>query len=236
MEHENYQRQLELLLARLGGRRPRLLLHACCAPCSSYVLEALTPYFDITVDYYNPNIDTAEEYAHRAAEMRRFAAQAAELSAPVEVLVAPYAPEEFYAAARGMENLPEGGARCWACYRLRLAHAAQLAAAGGYDYFCTTLSISPHKNAQKLNEIGRETAARYGVAWLPSDFKKKDGFKRSTQLSAEYGMYRQDYCGCVFSKRELAARAARQAGASAAPRAGCPVQEPAPPAGARAKP
>ena len=206
MPKENYQLELDRLIAALDGRRPRLLLHSCCAPCSSYVLEALTPHFAVTVDYYNPNIDTAAEYAHRAEEQRRFAARAGELAGPVEVLVAPYEPAEFYAAAKGLEQLPEGGARCWACYRLRLAHTARRAAEGGYDYFCTTLSISPHKDAAKLNEIGRELAAQYGVAWLPSDFKKKNGFKRSTELSAAYGMYRQDYCGCVFSKREAEAR------------------------------
>ena len=200
-----YQKELEQLIAGLDGRRPLLLLHSCCAPCSSYVLESLTPYFDITVDYYNPNIDTAEEYAHRAAEQRRFAAGAA-LSSPVAVHVEPYQPREFYEAVRGLEQIPEGGARCFACYRLRLAQAARLAKAGGYDYFCTTLSISPHKNAAKLNEIGEEAAAETGVAWLPADFKKKGGFQRSTQLSAQYGMYRQDYCGCVFSKRERAAK------------------------------
>lgn len=198
---QNYQKELEGLLAGLAGRRPRLLLHSCCAPCSSYVLESLTPFFDITVDYYNPNIDTAEEYAHRAAEQRRFAAQAA-LFSPVAVHVEPYAPREFYEAVKGLEHIPEGGERCFACYRLRLAQAARLAKAGGYDYFCTTLSISPHKNAAKLNEIGEELAAQVGVAWLPSDFKKKGGFQRSAQLSAQYGMYRQDYCGCIFSKQE----------------------------------
>lgn len=197
----NYQKELEQLVAGLAGRRPRLLLHSCCAPCSSYVLESLTPYFDITVDYYNPNIDTAEEYAHRAAEQRRFAAEAA-LASPVAVHVEPYEPREFYEAVRGLEQIPEGGRRCFACYRLRLAQAARLAKAGGYDYFCTTLSISPHKNAAQLNEIGEEIAAAAGVAWLPSDFKKKGGFQRSTQLSAQYSMYRQDYCGCIFSKQE----------------------------------
>ncbi len=198
---ENFQRTMEHLIQNFGGERRTLLLHSCCAPCSSYVLEALTPYFDITVDYYNPNIDTAEEYEHRAQEQRRFAAEAC-LAASVHVHVEPYSPAEFYAAVRGLEHIPEGGERCFACYRLRLEQAARLCRDGGYDYFCTTLSISPHKNAAKLNEIGEAMARKYDVAWLPSDFKKKNGFKRSTQLSAEHHMYRQDYCGCVFSKKE----------------------------------
>lgn len=198
---ENFQRNMEHLIQNFGGERRTLLLHSCCAPCSSYVLEALTPYFDITVDYYNPNIDTAAEYEHRAQEQRRFAAEAC-LASPVRVHVEPYSPEEFYAAVKGLEHIPEGGERCFACYRLRLEQAARLCRDGGYDYFCTTLSISPHKNAAKLNEIGAAMARKYGVAWLPSDFKKKNGFKRSTQLSTEHHMYRQDYCGCVFSKKE----------------------------------
>ena len=212
-QKQNYQLLMERVLAspaHAEGRRPRLLLHSCCAPCSSYVLEALTPYFDITVDYYNPNIDTAEEYAHRAEEQRRFAAEAA-LASPVAVHVEPYAPRAFYDAVKGLEREPEGGARCLACFRLRLAQAARLCRDGGFDYFCTTLSISPHKDAVALNAIGEELARAHGVRWLPSDFKKKNGFKRSTQLSQQHHMYRQDYCGCVFSKREREASLAQKA-------------------------
>lgn len=201
----NYQLEMERVLRGEAGRTPRLLLHCCCAPCSSAVLESLAPHFAITAYYYNPNIDSAGEYAHRAGELQRLAREMP-LANTVCVTVDPYTPAEFYDAVRGMESIPEGGERCRACFRLRLARAAQAAAAGKYDYFTTTLSISPHKNAAWLNEIGRECAQEYGVRWLPSDFKKKDGFKRSTVLSAQYGLYRQNYCGCVFSRREAEAR------------------------------
>jgi len=207
---ENYRMQMERVLKENSARRPRLLLHSCCGPCSSAVLEALCPHFEVTVDYYNPNIDTAEEYAHRAAEQARFTA-AAPFAAGTQVLVAPYEPQAFYAAVKGLEHIPEGGARCFACYALRLRHAAALAKQLSCEYFCTTLSVSPHKNAAKLNELGCAIAEEYSVKWLPSDFKKADGFRRSTALSAEYGMYRQDYCGCVFSKREAEARRAARA-------------------------
>ena len=201
MEHENYQRQLELLLARLGGRRPRLLLHACCAPCSSYVLEALTPYFDITVDYYNPNIDPEEEY-HKRMEEQKELIRKMEVLHPVSFLEGAYDTERFYQMARGMEDLPEGQERCFGCYELRLREAAEAARQRKADYFTTTLSISPMKNAEKLNEIGERIAREYGIRYLTSDFKKRNGYRRSVELSGEYGLYRQDYCGCVFSKRE----------------------------------
>ena len=203
----NYQLELERGLRQNEGKTPRLLLHCCCAPCSSYVLEYLSSHFSITAHYYNPNIDTAKEYAHRARELARFV-QEMPLPGAVDVLTEPYVPAEFYAAVKGLEEVPEGGERCYACYRLRLRRAAQAAAAGGYDYFTTTLSISPHKNAVWLNALGEAFASEYGVRWLPSDFKKKNGFKRSTELAAQYGLYRQDYCGCIFSKREAEARAA----------------------------
>jgi predicted adenine nucleotide alpha hydrolase (AANH) superfamily ATPase len=209
---QNEQQNLEQLLRQnqADGKRPTLLLHSCCAPCSTYVLEYLAPHFAITVDYYNPNLDTAAEYAHRSQEQARLLGALPGCS-DVALQVAPYAPGEFYAAVRGLEHLPEGSARCYACYKLRLQHTAALAKELGFAYFCTTLSISPHKNAAWLNEIGRALAAQYGVAWLPSDFKKKNGFKRSTQLAADYDLYRQDYCGCVFSKREAAQREAQRA-------------------------
>lgn len=204
---ENLMLEMKRVVQQLGTRRPKLLLHSCCGPCSSSVLEVLCPHFEVTIDYYNPNIDTAEEYAHRAAEQTRFVQQAP-FAAQTQVQVAPYEPQEFYEAVKGLEAIPEGGARCFACYSLRLRHAAALASKLSCEYFCTTLSVSPHKNAAKLNELGRALAAEYGVKWLPSDFKKADGFRRSTALSAEYGMYRQDYCGCVFSKREAEMRRA----------------------------
>lgn len=205
----NYQRELDSLLERISvenGPAPGLLLHSCCAPCSSYVLEYLRAYFRITVFYYNPNISAQPEYRKRAEEQKRLIAayngQAKEQGGNrIEIIEGDYRPDVFYETVRGMEDCPEGGDRCFACYRLRLEQTAALAKEGGFDYFATTLSISPLKNARRLNEIGEELAGEYGVAWLPSDFKKKDGYKRSIQLSAEYGLYRQNYCGCVFSMR-----------------------------------
>ena len=199
----NYQRILDKTLEELSreGRRPRLLLHSCCAPCSSYVLEYLSNYFSITVFYYNPNIYPPEEFGKRVEEQQRLIGELP-VKHPVSFLEGPYEPERFYDMARGLEALPEGGERCFRCYRLRLEEAAQMARAGGFDYFTTTLSISPLKNAQKLNEIGAYLAEEYKVPYLFSDFKKKNGYKRSTELSAQYGLYRQDYCGCVFSLRE----------------------------------
>ena len=203
MNKRNYQKELEQLISRneKEGRVPRLLLHSCCAPCSSYVLEYLSKYFFITVLYYNPNIYPPEEIRKRADEQERLIA-----SMPAEHAVAylegRYEPERFYQAVKGHEADREGGERCFLCYRQRLEEAAREASAGGFDYFTTTLSISPLKNAEKLNEIGEELAAQYGVAYLNSDFKKKNGYRRSTELSKEYGLYRQDYCGCVFSKQE----------------------------------
>lgn len=194
------------------SRVPRLLLHSCCAPCSSYVLEYLSQYFEITVFYYNPNIFPEEEYVTRAEEQRKLI-DALPSKHPIHLEVGPYEPERFYAMAKGLEKVPEGGERCFGCFRLRLEEAAKLAVAGGYDCFTTTLTISPLKNAAKLNEIGEELAEIYHVDHLPSDFKKKNGYKRSVELSAEYGLYRQNYCGCVFSKAEQQAREAAQAGA-----------------------
>ena len=205
----NYAREMDKLLQGLAGRRPRLLLHACCGPCSSAVLEQLCHYFDITILYYNPNIWPAEEYHRRETELERFVAEAHPLG--VQVVEDRYEPAEFYAAARGLEAEPERGARCTACYRLRMRRAAEYAAAHGFDYFTTTLSISPHKDAARINQIGQALAAEYGVPHLPSDFKKKNGYLRSLQLSDEYGLYRQDYCGCVFSARQSAAARAAKA-------------------------
>lgn len=217
----NYQKELEVLLADTAERRkgqgtvPRLFLHSCCAPCSSYVLEYLSGFFSVTVFYYNPNIDPEEEYEKRAEEQKRLIGELAERIResreerrfyPVAFIKGAYEPEVFYEAAKGLEGAPEGGARCIKCYGLRLRKAAELAKAGGYDYFCTTLSISPLKKAGVLMEIGERLAKEYGVPYLPSDFKKKDGYKRSVELSAEFGLYRQNYCGCVFSRREAERR------------------------------
>lgn len=203
MNRRNYQKELDQLLLQLnpGAEAPTLLLHSCCAPCSSYVLEYLSEYFRITVLYYNPNIYPESEYHTRAEEQKRFIATLP-TRYPVDFIEGAYVPEDFYRCARGMEQLPEGGARCFACYRLRLEKAADTAKEKGCSFFASTLSISPLKNAEKLNEIGEQLAREYQVRWLPNDFKKKNGYKRSTELSREYGMYRQDYCGCVYSLRE----------------------------------
>ncbi len=196
----NYQKELEKLLKQLEGegKVPDLLIHSCCAPCSSYVLEYLSEYFKITVFYYNPNIYPESEYTKRILEQQKLIRDM-RFRYPVSFLAGKYDKEKFYKMAEGMEDLKEGGARCMKCYELRLSETARQAAAGGFDYFTTTLSISPLKNAQKLNEIGERLGREYGVEYLMSDFKKKNGYKRSIELSKEYGLYRQDYCGCEFS-------------------------------------
>ncbi|MBQ7956108.1 MAG: epoxyqueuosine reductase QueH [Lachnospiraceae bacterium] len=208
---KNYQRELDKLIETLSAKRdkeqggkPRLFLHSCCAPCSSYVLEYLRLYFQITVFYYNPNISAQQEYVKRVAEQKRLIASYNEKLPEhrIEVVEGDYEPQCFYDIAKGLENCPEGGERCFACYELRLRKTAEIAAKEGYDYFATTLTISPLKNALKLNGIGEKLSGEYGVKWLPSDFKKKNGYKRSIELSAEYDLYRQDYCGCAYSKAE----------------------------------
>lgn len=199
----NFQKEMEKKIEqeRQDGNVPALLLHSCCAPCSSYVLETLSKDFKITVFYYNPNIYPEEEYWTRVKEQQEFIRRLPTVH-PVSFIEGNYDKERFYQAVKGLEKIPEGGERCFACFRLRLKEAVRVAKEGGFDYVTTTLTISPMKNAAKLNEIGEEEAKEAGIAWLPSDFKKKNGYKRSTELSKEYGMYRQDYCGCVFSLRE----------------------------------
>ena len=202
MNVKNYQKELDKVLCEVkeAVRTPRLLLHSCCAPCSSYVLEYLSGYFNITVYYYNPNIYPPEEYQKRVTEIQRLIKEMP-LKKPVEFVEGPYDPERFFSMAKGLENVPEGGKRCFSCYRLRMEAAAAYAKEHGFDYFTTTLSISPLKNACKINEIGEELAEIYKVSHLPSDFKKKNGYKRSVELSGEYHLYRQNYCGCVYSRR-----------------------------------
>ena len=199
----NYQKELEKLISKLQkeGRVPKLLLHSCCAPCSSYVLEYLSDYFEITVFYYNPNIFPESEYTKRILEQQMLI-QDMKFRYPVSFIAGNYERERFYEIARGLEHLKEGGERCFKCYEIRLEEAAKIAKEIEYDYFTTSLSISPMKNAEKLNEIGTKIAAKYGVEYLQSDFKKKNGYKRSIELSKEYGLYRQDYCGCEFSFRD----------------------------------
>lgn len=203
----NYQRELELLLEKLRGegRVPALLLHSCCAPCSSYVLEYLSRYFEITVFYYNPNIFPESEYVKRVEEQQMLIGRLA-AAHPVSFAAGPYDKERFYEMAAGLEDVREGGARCMKCYELRLRETARLAREKGFEYFTTTLSISPMKNAARLNEIGERLGEEYGVKYLLSDFKKRNGYKRSIELSKEYGLYRQDYCGCEFSFREAQKR------------------------------
>lgn len=196
----NYQLETDKTLAALpAGEKPRLLLHSCCGPCSSYVLEYLTQYFDVTVLYYNPNIQPEAEY-----EKRLFYQREVLRHIPAAILECSYDGAAFEAAAAGYEDAPEGGERCTRCFLLRLEETARLAAAHGFDYFCTTLTVSPHKDPERINRIGTELAQRYGVRWLPSDFKKRDGYLRSIRLAQEYGLYRQDWCGCSYSRKQAA--------------------------------
>ncbi len=201
--NENYQKILEKTIAYHVEKSevPSVILHSCCAPCSSYVLEYLSEYFAITVFYYNPNIYPDEEYTKRVEEQKAFICEFP-AKHKIQFVEGHFDKERFYDRTRGLEDIPEGGERCFRCYELRLQEAALLAQQRKADYFTTTLSISPMKNAAKLNEIGARLEQEYGVKYLHSDFKKKNGYKRSVELSNQYGMYRQDYCGCVFSKQE----------------------------------
>ena len=203
MQKRNYQKELDQKIAQIVSEEtvPRLFLHSCCAPCSSYVLEYLSEYFEITVFYYNPNIFPETEFEKRIKEQEKLIRELP-TKHKIHFLAGNYDSEKFYAMAKGLELVPEGGERCFKCYELRLREAAHLAKEGGYDYFTTTLSISPLKNAQKLNEIGEHLAEEYGISYLVSDFKKRNGYKRSTELSKIYGLYRQDYCGCIYSKNQ----------------------------------
>lgn len=198
----NYEVEMTKILEEMKTRQvtPTLLLQSCCAPCSSYVLERLTPYFHITIFYYNPNIEPKEEYEKRKEEEKQFIAK---LKSPnrLDMIDCDYDNEIFHDVVTGLENELEGGARCFRCYDLRLRATAKKAKELGYDYFATTLTVSPYKNAMKLNEIGKDLEKEYGVSYLPSDFKKKNGYLRSIELSKEYGLYRQDYCGCIYSKK-----------------------------------
>lgn len=226
----NYQKELDGLLERLekeravGAPAPTLFLHSCCAPCSSYVLKYLREYFRITVFYYNPNISMQEEYRKRVEEQKRLIGvyneeakrqvagsrdaegkeSAWRIPYLIDIVEGDYKPEDFFELTKDYADCPEGGERCFLCYELRLRRTAEEARKGGFDYFCTTLSISPLKNAAKLNEISSMLEKEIGVKWLPSDFKKKDGYKQSVELSRTYGLYRQDYCGCSYSKAERA--------------------------------
>jgi len=193
----NYQLEMEEEIKRLEGRRPTLLLHSCCGPCSSAVLERLIEHFQVTVLYYNPNIEPEEEYRHRLSEQERLLSL---LPGNIPLLPCEYDHSAFAAFAEGMADCPEGGDRCLACFALRLNETAKQAKAHGFEYFTTTLSVSPHKNAENVNRIGEAAGRQAGVKYLFADFKKKNGYLRSLQLSKEYDLYRQDYCGCLYSK------------------------------------
>lgn len=202
MNKINYQNQLDRIIENISPENPpKLLLHSCCAPCSSYTLEYLSRYFDITVYYFNPNISPKQEFDKRFEEQKRLISQMP-FKNSVTLVEGDYNYDDFLEIAKGLENVPEGGERCFRCYKMRLESTARLAKEQGFDYFCTTLSISPLKNSQKINELGFEIEEKYGVKWLPSDFKKREGYKRSIQLSREYSLYRQNFCGCVFSKNQ----------------------------------
>ena len=200
--NRNYQKELDKIILQMTQKKT-LLLHSCCAPCSSYCLEYLSQYFDVTVFYYNPNITEESEYQKRAAEqLRLIRAMNERQHTTISYAEGVYEPEEYLAMVRGLEQEPEGAGRCERCFRLRLTKTAEYASDNGFDYFTTTLTISPLKNAHLLNALGEEIGEKTGVAFLPSDFKKKEGYKRSIELSKEYDLYRQNYCGCIFSKRE----------------------------------
>lgn len=218
MNKRNYAKELEKKIEEFEKRkeRPKLLLHACCAPCSSYCLEYLREFFDVTVFFYNPNITDTAEYHKRVEEEKRLIEEynrqvekrffedmhSTESAGLIDIIEGDYDPNDFYRAAKGYESCPEGGERCRKCFELRLSETARIAREGGFDYFTTTLTISPLKNADVLNEVGEASAARENVTFLPSDFKKKNGYKRSIELSRKFDLYRQDFCGCSFSKAE----------------------------------
>lgn len=207
MNKKNYQMEMDKIISGLvsTGEVPNLLMHSCCAPCSSYCLSYLAEYFSITVLYYNPNISPAEEYKKRVQEQIRLIGELP-VKHPVSFAEGKYDSEHFYEMAKGLEDVPEGGVRCFACYEMRQREAARYAKEHGFDYFTTTLSVSPHKNAQKLNEIGLALAEEYQIPYLVSDFKKKGGYLKSIEYSREYHLYRQNYCGCEFSKRQAEKR------------------------------
>lgn len=204
MNKINFQKETDKITQQIEREdiAPSLLLHSCCAPCSSYTIEYLSSFFKITVLYYNPNISPKEEYEKRKSEQIRLIKEMP-VKNSVKLMDCDYAHDKFLSVARGYENCPEGGERCFRCYELRLRETAKTAKENAFDYFCTTLTISPLKNSAKINEIGFRLQEEYGVRWLPSDFKKREGFKRSIALSREYGLYRQNFCGCAFSRAQL---------------------------------
>ena len=199
---ENYSTLCENILNSLNGKK-KLLLHSCCGPCSSYVISYLTNYFDITILYYNPNIYPYEEYLKRKEEQIKLIKEIDKIN-NVDILDCDYDNNIYNEKIKGLENEPERGKRCWYCYQMRIEKTAKLAKDNNYDYFCTTLSVSPFKNSLWINEIGKDLEGKYNVKWLYSDFKKKDGYKKSIELSKQFNLYRQNYCGCIFSKKQIA--------------------------------
>lgn len=200
MNRRNYSRELERLIAKIGENRPKVLLHCCCGPCSSSVLEYLTQHFQLTLLWYNPNIYPEAEYELRYEAFIKMIADMG-LADKVDIIREAWRNEEYNAAIVGHEDAPEGGSRCARCFKLRLEETAKTAKRLGFDYFCTTITLSRHKNAVLINELGEAAAESYAVPWLPSDFKKKDGENRSVELCEQYNVYRQLYCGCEFSLR-----------------------------------
>lgn len=199
----DYNKEMEMIIEKLQTK-PKLLLHSCCAPCSSHCLLLLAPFFEITVFYFNPNISPFEEYEKRVIEQKRFIDEInKEFGYNISYVDSPYDSTPFYNKIKGQEELKEGQARCYNCYYLRLEETAKYAKENQFDYFCTTLSVSPYKNSNWINEIGKELEKKYNILFLPSDFKKKEGYKHSIALSKQYNLYRQHYCGCEFSRRDF---------------------------------
>ena len=198
MNKINYDLEMQKIVDGLNGEKPTLLLHACCAPCLSSVIERLVKDFAVTVFFFNPNITESEEYNLRLNEVTRFLAD--NYAGQVNLICGRYSSREFFDAVVGLEKEEEGGGRCAVCFTQRLTETAKVAKDGGFRYFCTTLTVSPHKNADVINAVGEKAGGEYGVKFLPSDFKKRDGYARSIRLSEENGLYRQNYCGCVYSK------------------------------------
>lgn len=201
MNKRNYMKELDRIVERSGGKRPRVLLHSCCGPCSSSVLETLTRHFDVTLLWYNPNLYPQEEFEKRFSTQLELI-EKMDLTEEVSVLAETWKHGDYLGRVQGLEGEPEGGKRCTECFRLRLFECAKLAKQYGFDYFCTTLTVSRHKDAERINALGEELGKAFGVAWLPADFKKRGGEDRSQRLAEQYGLYRQHYCGCEFSLHE----------------------------------
>lgn len=199
MNRENFFRKFDKIVGQFGDAKPTILLHSCCGPCSSSVLELLSKYFDVTVLWYNPNLYPEAEYDKRLETQKQLIDAIAEDGVQAKLLVEPWRSEDYFSRIKGLENEPEEGRRCLECFKIRLEETARIASERGFEWFCTTLTVSSRKDAVAINAIGREAEAKYGVKWLPSEFKKREGNHRSIILSEKYGLYRQEYCGCVFS-------------------------------------